>query len=93
MSTRAVSKLTKGYPACNIFKKFKFDYLPFYNLDWNYIPSCTSSDGVLQLCQVLSNYIQLVRSCAYKIHGQTDEQGDSYILYWMVFNIIFYFNT
>ena len=80
MSTRAVSKLTKGYPACNIFKKFKLDYLPFYNLDRNYIPSCTSSDGVLQLCQVLCNSIQLIRrSCAYKIHGQTDGQGDSYI--------------
>ena len=56
------------------------NYLPWYFKDWDYLPSCTSSGSILQLCKVSSISFNLFRkSCAYKTTGQADGQGDTYI--------------
>ena len=49
-------------------------------MDSNHIPSCTSAGSVLHLCKVSQKYNKpFRRSCAYKVHGWTDGQGDSYL--------------
>jgi hypothetical protein len=47
----------------------QLNYLPFYILDSNGIPSCTSAGCVLQLCKVSLKFNkQFSRSSAYKVH-------------------------
>ena len=41
-------------------------------MDWDYLPSCTFSGGILQLFKASSVFVHPLRSCAYMIHPQTD---------------------
>ena len=50
--------------------KYKLNYLAFWILDSNHIPSCTSAGSVLQMCKVSwKSNKSFRRSCAYKVHA------------------------
>ena len=55
--------------------KTKCNHLPWNSLDWEYFPSCSSSDYILQLCKVSSISQFIKRRCNNKTN--MDRQGDS----------------
>ena len=61
--------------------KNKLNYLSFWILDSNHIPSCTSAGSVLQLCKVSQNSNKpFRRSCAYKVHDPPFRECISWII-------------
>jgi hypothetical protein len=53
ISSLVVVALTRYMaPAPHFSWKYKLNYLPFYILDSNHIPSCASAGSVLQMCKV-----------------------------------------
>jgi len=79
-------KTQKDTPVSHIHLS-NVNYLP--RLDSDYLPSCTSSDRILQLWKVSSVSVHpLRRSCAYRTYGQTDWQTWWFLCLWGYYNTL-----